>query len=89
MRSRRLNYRLSSEAVFPAQLEDRKAAVRWLRAHADEFGSKRLTIGTVDGVAGFRRLVADSPSAGGKFVDSIDRKIGQAWEHRAEVGAER
>ncbi|HUB68506.1 MAG TPA: alpha/beta hydrolase [Candidatus Methylacidiphilales bacterium] len=29
-----INYRLSSEAVFPAQIEDCKAAVRWLRAHA-------------------------------------------------------
>jgi acetyl esterase/lipase len=31
-----INYRLSPEAVFPAQLEDCKAAIRWLRAHADE-----------------------------------------------------
>jgi hypothetical protein len=29
-----INYRLSPEAVFPAQLEDCKAAIRWLRAHA-------------------------------------------------------
>jgi acetyl esterase/lipase len=29
-----MNYRLSGEAVFPAQIEDGKAAVRWLRAHA-------------------------------------------------------
>jgi acetyl esterase/lipase len=29
-----INYRLSGEAVFPAQIEDAKAAVRWLRAHA-------------------------------------------------------
>ncbi len=29
-----INYRLSGEAVFPAQIEDSKAAVRWLRAHA-------------------------------------------------------
>jgi acetyl esterase/lipase len=29
-----INYRLSSHAVFPAQIEDCKAAVRWLRAHA-------------------------------------------------------
>lgn len=32
-----INYRLSSEAVFPAQIEDCKAAVRWLRAHADTY----------------------------------------------------
>jgi len=32
-----INYRLSQHAVFPAQLEDCKAAVRWLRAHAEQF----------------------------------------------------
>lgn len=31
-----INYRLSGHAVFPAQLEDCKAAIRWLRAHAKE-----------------------------------------------------
>lgn len=29
-----LNYRLSQHAVFPAQIEDCQAAVRWLRANA-------------------------------------------------------
>ncbi len=29
-----INYRLSGEAKFPAQIQDVKAAVRWLRAHA-------------------------------------------------------
>ncbi len=33
-----LNYRLSGHAVFPAQIEDCKAAIRWLRAHAAKFG---------------------------------------------------
>ena len=32
-----LNYRLSQDALFPAQIEDVKAAVRWLRAHAKEY----------------------------------------------------
>jgi acetyl esterase/lipase len=32
-----INYRLSPEAVFPAQIEDCKAAVRWLRAHAAKY----------------------------------------------------
>ena len=32
-----INYRLSSEAIFPAQIEDCKAAVRWLRAHAGQY----------------------------------------------------
>ena len=32
------DYRLTGEAVFPAQLHDVKAAVRWLRRHASEYG---------------------------------------------------
>ncbi|MSU50598.1 MAG: alpha/beta hydrolase [Opitutus sp.] len=31
------NYRLSQHAIFPAQIEDCKAAIRWLRAHAKEY----------------------------------------------------
>lgn len=33
-----INYRLSGHAVFPAQIEDCKAAIRWLRAHAADYG---------------------------------------------------
>lgn len=32
-----IGYRLSSDAIFPAQIEDVKSAVRWLRANADKF----------------------------------------------------
>ena len=32
-----INYRLSQHAVFPAQIEDCKAAVRWLRANAAKY----------------------------------------------------
>ena len=34
----RISYRFSSEAIFPAQLHDCKAAVRFMRNHADVFG---------------------------------------------------
>ena len=33
-----VNYRLSSQAHFPAQIQDVKTAVRWLRAHAAQYG---------------------------------------------------
>jgi len=33
-----VEYRFSQDAVFPAQIEDCKAAIRWLRAHAAENG---------------------------------------------------
>jgi len=33
-----VSYRLTDAATFPAQVRDCRAAVRWLRAHADEYG---------------------------------------------------
>lgn len=33
-----VEYRFSQHAVFPAQIEDCKGALRWLRAHAKEYG---------------------------------------------------
>jgi acetyl esterase/lipase len=33
-----LEYRLSSEARFPAAIQDVKAAIRWLRVHASDYG---------------------------------------------------
>lgn len=32
-----INYRLSGEAIFPAQINDSKAAIRWLRANAAQY----------------------------------------------------
>ncbi|MDB6148799.1 MAG: peptidase prolyl oligopeptidase active site domain protein [Chthoniobacter sp.] len=47
-----LNYRLSQHAPFPAQIEDCKAAVRWLRAHAAEYGYNPACIGAWGASAG-------------------------------------
>ncbi|WP_414660978.1 alpha/beta hydrolase fold domain-containing protein [Horticoccus sp. 23ND18S-11] len=47
-----INYRLSSHAVFPAQLEDCKAAIRWLRTHAREHGFDPDRIGVWGSSAG-------------------------------------
>ncbi|PLX96268.1 MAG: hypothetical protein C0621_02330 [Desulfuromonas sp.] len=40
-----LNYRLSREATFPAQIEDCKAAIRYLRRHAEDLGIDPERIG--------------------------------------------
>ena len=47
-----VSYRFSSDAVFPAQLEDCKAAIRWLRANADRHGIDPDRIGVWGGSAG-------------------------------------
>lgn len=47
-----LNYRLSQHAIFPAQIQDCKAALRWLRAHAQQFGYDALRVGVWGSSAG-------------------------------------
>lgn len=67
-----LNYRLSGHAVFPAQIEDCKAAIRWLRTHAKEYHLDP------------RRFGVWGSSAGGHLV----ALLGTSGEVKAfEVGA--
>lgn len=40
-----VDYRLTDEAIFPAQIQDMKCAVRWLRAHAREYNVDPKHIG--------------------------------------------
>ncbi|RBY90237.1 alpha/beta hydrolase [Blastococcus sp. TBT05-19] len=47
-----VQYRLSGQAPFPAQLDDARAAVRWLRAHAGDFGLDASRIGAWGASAG-------------------------------------
>ena len=47
-----INYRLSGEAKFPAQIHDVKAAVRWLRAHAAQYNIASERIGAWGASAG-------------------------------------
>ena len=47
-----INYRLSSEAPYPAALDDCRSAVRWLRAHAEEYGIDPNHIGAYGNSAG-------------------------------------
>jgi acetyl esterase/lipase len=51
-----INYRLTDEAQWPAQIDDCRTAVRWLRTHADEYGLHG------------RRIAAWGGSAGGHLV---------------------
>jgi acetyl esterase/lipase len=46
------SYRLATQAPFPAAVHDVKAAVRWMRAHATEWGIDPARIGAVGGSAG-------------------------------------
>jgi len=52
----RIEYRLSQEAIFPAQIYDCKGALRWLRAHQQQYGYDA------------KRVVAAGTSAGGHLA---------------------
>lgn len=75
-----VNYRLTDEAPFPAQIEDAKAAVRWLRTHADEYGLDPNRIGAYGNSAG-AHLVAmlglvgpeDGLEGNGPHLDQFSR----------------
>jgi acetyl esterase/lipase len=47
-----INYRLSQHDVFPAQIQDCKAAVRWLRANAEKYNLDADHIGAWGSSAG-------------------------------------
>jgi acetyl esterase/lipase len=47
-----IEYRLSGEAIFPAQIHDVKAAIRWLRSVANEYGLDSGCIGLWGSSAG-------------------------------------
>ena len=47
-----INYRLSQEAVFPAQIHDCKSAIRWVRANAEKYGMDADRIGVWGSSAG-------------------------------------
>ena len=47
-----IDYRLSQQAIFPAQIYDCKAAVRWMRANAAKYHLNPNKIGVAGGSAG-------------------------------------
>lgn len=69
-----VNYRLSSEATFPAAVQDVKTAVRWLRANAGEYNLNPDKIGAWGG------------SAGGNLVAMLGTSCGVAELEGSELG---
>jgi acetyl esterase/lipase len=61
-----INYRLTQQAPFPAQIHDCKAAVRWVRAHAAEYGGDP------------NRIAVLGPSAGGHLATLLALSGGDA-----------
>lgn len=60
-----INYRLTPGALWPAQIEDCKAAIRWLKTHASQYGYDSNRIGVI------------GESAGGQLVAMLGRLAAQ------------
>lgn len=60
-----IEYRFSQKAVFPAQIEDCQAAIRWIRANSKKYNIDPDRIG-VSGASAGGHLVALLGTAGGK-----------------------
>ena len=64
-----ISYRLSGEAVFPAAIMDCKAAVRFLRAHAQTLGINSDKIGAIGSSAGGHLAALLATSYGAKELE--------------------
>ncbi|MFH1315610.1 MAG: alpha/beta hydrolase fold domain-containing protein, partial [Candidatus Uhrbacteria bacterium] len=68
-----LNFRLSGQAIWPAQIHDSKAAVRWLRANADNYNIDPDRIGVIGSSSGGHLAAVLGTTAG---VEEIDGTVG-------------
>ncbi|MEE4194330.1 MAG: alpha/beta hydrolase [Anaerolineae bacterium] len=72
-----INYRMSGEAIFPAALNDCKAAIRWLRGNASMYHLDIGRFGVVGGSAGgnLAEMVAASAQVAVVEDESLDDTV--------------
>ena len=79
-----ISYRFTDVAIFPAQIHDCKAAIRWLRAHAHKYGYDE------------KRFVVAGSSAGGHLAllvgvsgddPSLEGRVGSHFDQSSAVQA--
>ena len=77
-----INYRLSGESIWPAQIHDCKAAIRWLKGNAKEYGFDATRMAVWGSSAG-GHLVAMLGVSGG--VKSLEGKLGEHLDQDSRV----
>ncbi len=73
-----INYRLSQEAIFPAQIHDCKAAIRWLRAHAKEYNLDPKHFGVWGSSAGGHLVALVGTSGDVKELEGDEGNLDQS-----------
>jgi acetyl esterase/lipase len=80
-----INYRLSDEAKFPAQIEDCKAAIRFLRANARKHNIDPQKIGVAGSSAGGHLVALLGTSGGVKDLEGNEGNLTQSSRVQAVV----
>ena len=78
-----IEYRLTPEATFPAQIHDAKRAVRWLRAHATEYGVDTERIGAWGHSAGGHLAALLGVSGDAPELEGVGDTAG--WSSRVQA----
>ena len=78
-----IDYRLSQEAIFPAQIHDCKAAIRWLRAHAKEYNINPDRIGVWGSSAGGHLVALLGTSGDVKELEGTEGNLDQSSRAQA------
>ncbi len=79
-----ISYRLTDKAIFPAQIHDCKAAVRWLRAKADQYGYRSDRIAVAGSSAGGHLAALVGTSVG---VEQLEGTVGGHLDQSSRVDA--
>ena len=80
-----VGYRFSQKAVFPAQIQDCQAAIRWLRAHAKQYHFDPDHLGVVGGSAGGHLSALVGTSGGQKAFPSIGSHLDESDRVQAVI----
>lgn len=79
-----ISYRFTPEHTFPAQIHDCKAAIRWLRAHSEEYGYDATKIAVAGSSAGGQLALLLGTSAD---VKELEGELGDHSEKSSRVDA--
>ena len=75
-----INYRLTPGALWPSQIEDCKAAIRWLKAHASQYGYDANRIGVIGESAGGQLVAMLCTTSGTKTFD-----VGENLDYSSDI----
>lgn len=77
-----IGYRFSGEAIWPAQIHDCKAAIRWIRTHAKQYHLDPERIGVIGSSAGGHLAAMLGTS---EHVERLDGKVGGDAKQNSSV----